>query len=136
MYLLDTNVISELRRARPHGAVLAWLASVRPAKLCLSVATLGEIQAGIERIRAQDAEKAMQIEAWADEAIQAFEVLPIDAVIIRAWARLKRGRPDDNFEDTILAVTAMVHGLTLVTRNLQDFAGLGVEVMNPFSFTG
>lgn len=134
MYLLDTNVISELRRARPHGAVTAWLASVRPAKLCLSVVTLGEIQMGIERTRAHDTAKAQEIEAWADRAITAFEILPIDAVIIRTWARLARGRPDDHFEDRILAVTAMVHGLTVVTRNVRDFAGLGVEVFDPFSF--
>lgn len=136
MYLLDTNVISELRRARPHGAVLAWLAAVRPAKLCLSVMTLGEIQTGIERTRLHDSEKAQAIEAWADEAIRAFEILPVDAPVIRAWARLMRGRPDDHFEDTILAVTAVAHGLTLVTRNVRDFAGLGVEVVNPFSFAG
>jgi predicted nucleic acid-binding protein len=134
MYLLDTNVVSELRRARPHGAVMAWLAAVRPAKLCLSVVTLGEIQMGIERARFHDAEKARAIEAWADQAINAFEILPIDAAIIREWARLRRGKPDDNFEDTILAVTAMAHGLTLVTRNLRDFVGLGVETIDPFMY--
>jgi predicted nucleic acid-binding protein len=136
MYLLDTNVVSELRRIKPHGAVTAWLASVRPAKLCLSVVTLGEIQMGIERARAHDVEKAREIEAWADRAIGAFEILPIDAAIIRAWARLRRGKPDDNFEDTILAVTAAMHGLVLVTRNVRDFAGLGAEVFDPFGFAG
>ena len=136
MYLLDTNVVSELRRVRPHGAVQAWQASVRPAKLCLSVMTLGEIQTGIERTRTHDPVKAQAIEAWADEAIKAIEILPVDARVIRAWARLMRGKPDDHFEDTILAVTAMVHGLTVVTRNVRDFTGAGVEVVNPFSFSG
>ena len=127
MYLLDTNVISELRRVQPHGAVLSWLASVRPAKLYLSVITLGEIQAGIERTRAHDAAKAHQIEAWTDTALDAFEILPIDAAIIRQWARLEHGRPDENFENTILAVTAMFHRLVLVTRNVKDFEGMAID---------
>jgi predicted nucleic acid-binding protein len=121
MYLLDTNVVSELRRPRPDGAVLAWLASVKPAKLCLSVVTLGEIQTGAERVRLQDPAKAQEIEAWADTALGAFEVLPIDAAIIRQWARLRRGRRDENFEDNILGVTAVLHRLVLVTRNVRDF---------------
>jgi predicted nucleic acid-binding protein len=136
MYLLDTNVVSELRRPRPDGAVLAWLASVKPAKLCLSVVTLGEIQTGAERVRLQDPAKAQEIEAWADTALGAFEVLPIDAAIIRQWARLRRGRRDENFEDNILGVTAVLHRLVLVTRNVRDFGDFDVEIVNPLQFSG
>jgi predicted nucleic acid-binding protein len=136
MYLLDTNVVSELRRPRPHGAVLAWLAAVKPAKLCLSVVTLGEIQTGAERVRLQNPAKAQEIEAWADTALRAFEILPIDAAIIRQWARLRRGRRDENFEDNILGITALLHRLVLVTRNVRDFGEFDVEIVNPFQFSG
>jgi len=134
VYLLDTNVISELRKPRPHGAVLAWLASVRPAKLCLSVVTLGEIQAGVERVRPTDPAKARELEAWADTALSAFEILPIDAAIIRQWARHKRGKRDENFEDNIIGITALLHRLVLVTRNTKDFQDFKIEVVNPFQF--
>jgi predicted nucleic acid-binding protein len=136
MYLLDTNVVSELRRPRPHGGVLSWLESVKPAKLCLSVVTLGEIQVGAERVRAQDPAKAQEIEAWADTALSAFEILPIDAAIIRQWARLRRGRRDDHFEDNILGVTAVLHRLVLVTRNVRDFGEFDIRIVDPFQFSG
>jgi len=132
MYLLDTNVVSELRRAKPHGAVLAWLESVRAARLCVSAITVGELQAGVERARGNDPDKARQIEEWLDAAVRAFEILAVDAEIIRLWARLKRGRKDDHFEDAVLAATAMVHGLTLVTRNVRDFAEFDLTIVNPF----
>jgi len=132
MYLLDTNVVSELRRAKPHGAVLAWLKSVRAARLCVSAITVGELQAGVERVRGNDPDKARQIEEWLDAAVRAFEILAVDAEIIRLWARLKRGRKDDHFEDAVLAATAMVHGLTLVTRNVRDFAEFDLTIVNPF----
>jgi predicted nucleic acid-binding protein len=132
MYLMDTNVVSELRRAKPHGAVLAWLESVRAARLCVSAITVGELQAGVERARGNDPDKARQIEEWLDAAVRAFEILAVDAEIIRLWARLKRGRKDDHFEDAVLAATAMVHGLTLVTRNVRDFAEFDLTIVNPF----
>jgi len=121
-----------LRRAKPHGAVLAWLESVRAARLCVSAITVGELQAGVERARGNDPDKARQIEEWLDAAVRAFEILAVDAEIIRLWARLKRGRKDDHFEDAVLAATAMVHGLTLVTRNVRDFAEFDLTIVNPF----
>jgi predicted nucleic acid-binding protein len=133
MYLLDTNIISELRRPRPHGAVTSWLDSIRPAKLCLSVVTIGEIQAGVERVRPNDPEKAGQIEAWLDHALTAFEILPIDAAIIRLWAKHTHGRPGKLYEDALIAATAITAGLTIATRNIKDFQDFGAKLVNPFS---
>jgi toxin FitB len=134
MYLLDTNVVSELRRARPHGAVLAWLDSVDDADLHLSAVTIGEIQAGIEITRQQDAAKAAAIEAWLEQVAGTFNVLPMDARTFRTWARMMHGRSDDLIEDAMIAATADVHNLTVVTRNVRDFEGMGVGVLDPFGF--
>jgi toxin FitB len=135
MYLLDTNVVSELRRTKPHGAVLTWLQSVDDADLHLSAVTIGEIQAGIENTRAQDASKAAEIEAWLEQVAGTFNVLAMDARAFQAWARLMHGRADDLIEDAMIAATAKVHGLAVVTRNVRDFEGLGVRVLNPFNAT-
>ena len=132
MYLLDTNVVSELRRPRPHGAVLAWLASVDDVQLHLSAVTLGEIQAGIEITREQDPLKAANLEAWVDLVAGAYNVLPMDGATFRVWARLMHRRSDTLYEDAMIAATAVVHKLTVVTRNVADFAHFEVEVLNPF----
>jgi predicted nucleic acid-binding protein len=133
MYLLDTNVISELRRPRPHGGGLAWLESVDEAVLHVSAVTLGEIQAGIELTREQDPGKAQSIEAWLELMSKAYNVLPMDATVFRAWARLMHRRSDTLYEDAMIAATAQVHGLTLVSRNVADFKALGMAVFNPFA---
>lgn len=133
MYLLDTNVVSELRRPRPHGAVLAWLQAVDDAQLFISAVTLGEIQAGIELTREQDTDKASEIEAWLDQVAAAYNVLPLDAAAFREWARLMHRRSDTLYEDTMIAATARVHGLTVVSRNVADFKALGMEALNPFT---
>jgi predicted nucleic acid-binding protein len=132
VYLLDTNVVSELRRPRPHGAVLGWLRSVPDADLHVSAVTLAEIQAGIELTRDQDPHKARAIEAWLDQLEQAWNVLPMDAAIFRLWARLMHRRSDTLYEDAMIAASARVHRLVVVTRNVADFADFGVEVLNPF----
>ena len=132
MYLLDTNVVSELRRPRPHHAVLRWIADVPADQLYLSAVTIGEIQAGIEITREQDIAKAKELEAWLDMVLTSYSVLPMDAAAFREWARLMHRMSDTLIEDAMIAATAKVHKLTVVTRNVRDFSQLGVELQNPF----
>ena len=132
MYLLDTNVVSELRKPKPHGAVVAWLTSIDAADLYLSVVTVGEIQAGIELTRDQDAKKAELIESWLERVTETYSVLPMDAATFRAWARLMHRRSDTLYEDAMIAATARMHNLTVVTHNVSDFAQFDVQVLNPF----
>jgi predicted nucleic acid-binding protein len=132
MYLLDTNVISELRRPRPHGAVLAWLESVPDADLHISAVSLGEIQAGIELTREQDKAKAREIEQWADLVSSTYNVLPMDAETFRIWARLMHRRSDTLYEDAMIAATARRHQLIVATRNIADFSHFDQELFNPF----
>lgn len=132
MYLLDTNVVSELRRPKPHGGVVAWVERVRDEHLHTSAVTLGELQAGVEITREQDSAKAEAIEAWIEQVEQTWNVLPMDGYIFRVWARLMHRRPDQLLEDAMIAATATVHNLVVVTRNVRDFEPLGVDTLNPF----
>ncbi len=134
MYLLDTNVISELRKVRPHGAVVAWLQSVDDASLHVATVTLGEIQAGIELTRDQDPARAAELEAWLDRVSESCNVLPMDGAAFRCWARLMHHQSDTLYEDAMIAAVAKVHGLTVVTRNVRDFAPFAVAVFNPFTY--
>ena len=132
MYLLDTNVVSELRKRKPHGAVVRWVQSVSDAELHISAVTIGEIQAGIELTREQDEPKAIELEQWLDLVSGSFNVVPMDATAFRTWARLMHRASDTLYEDAMIAATAKVHKLTVVTRNVTDFKPFGVKVLNPF----
>jgi toxin FitB len=132
MFLLDTNVVSELRKPKPHGAVLEWLRSVEDSKLYISAVTLGEIQAGIELTREQNPSKASEIEAWVDLVAGAYNVLPMNARAFRTWAKMMHRKSNTLYEDAMIAATAQVYDLKVVTRNVADFKALGIEVFNPF----
>ena len=132
MYLLDTNVVSELRRPRPHGAVVAWLQETADEDLHLSAVTLGELQAGVEITREQAPEKAAEIEAWIDQVAETWNVLPVDGRTFRTWAKLMHRRPDHLLADALIAATAIVHHLVVVTRNVRDFAVFEVGTLDPF----
>ncbi len=132
MYLLDTNVVSELRKNKPHGAVLAWLNATNESELFISAVTLGEIQRGIELTRDQNATKAEELSLWADRLAATADILPMDATAFRLCARLMHHQSDVLFEDAMIAATAVVHRLTVVTRNTRDFASFKVALLNPF----
>jgi predicted nucleic acid-binding protein len=131
-FLLDTNVVSELRKPKPHAGVVAWINGLRDDQLYLSATTMGELQAGVERTRRQDADKAREIEWWVDQLEDSYQVLPMDSKCFREWARLMEGKSYHLLEDVMIAATARVHGLTVATRNERDFAQLDVDIVNPF----
>lgn len=132
MYLLDTNVISELRRAKPHGGVLAWVGAARDAELHISAVSIGEIQSGIEITRVQRPAKAAEIEAWLEQLLTTQNILSMDAAAFRCWGRLMHRRSDTAMEDAMIAATAIVNDLVVVTRNVRDFKSFNVRLLNPF----
>ena len=131
-YLLDTNVISELRKMRPHGAVTAWISATEEARLFVSAVTLGELQVGIERIRPQDPTKARELDRWVDRVPAVYRVLPMDTVCFREWGRIMDKKPPELLQDAMIAATARVHRLIVATRNERDFKQLEVRTFNPF----
>ena len=133
-YLIDTNIISEVRKgARCDAHVAAWYASIADEDLYLSTLVLGEIRKGVERARLRDAGKAAALERWLREIEVAFagRVLGIDNAVSDQWGRMSAIRPIPVI-DGLLAATALINGLTLVTRNDRDVAGLGASVLNLF----
>ena len=133
-YLIDTNIISEVRKgARCDAHVSAWYASVADDELFLRTLVLGEIRMGVELVRPRDSAKAEALERWLREVEAAFNgrVLGIDNAVSDQWGRMSAVRPLPAI-DGLLAATALTNGLTLVTRNDRDVAGLGATVFNPF----
>ena len=135
-YLLDTNVVSELRKAKPHRAVVAWMKTLRPEQIFLSAVTVGELQAGVELTRKNDEAKAREIETWLGEVEASFATLPMDSACFREWARLMAGKSPSLIEDAMIAATARVHGLHVATRNERDLRQFQVPAFNPFQFAG
>lgn len=137
MYLLDTNVISELRKAgdnRADARVMAWLSGVDASACFISALTLMELEIGILRVQRRDARQGALLRLWLDTRVTpefSGRVLAVDAMVALRCARLHV--PDPRAErDALIAATAMVHGMTVVTRNLADFTATGVPVLNPW----
>jgi len=138
MFLLDTNVVSELRKAKAGKAdpkVTAWAGSVPTGSLFICVITILELELGVRRVEHQDAKQGAVLRTWMDgHVLPAFagRILPIDTPVALECARLHV--PDPRAErDALIAATALVHGMTLVTRDVSDFAPTGVAVLNPWS---
>jgi predicted nucleic acid-binding protein len=132
--LLDTNILSELRKPRPMPALLAWFDAQDADDLYVSVLTLGEIREGVDRLKARDTAKAHALERWLrDLSVHyADRLLPIDQDVADEWGRLRaRAMRPVPVIDSLLAATARVHNLTVVTRNEKDFRQLDVPVLNP-----
>ena len=132
MYLLDTNVISELRKPKPHGAVLAWIKTIPSSNLFVSAVSIGEIQAGIELTREQNQQKAIELETWLNQIIATNQVLPLDAIRFKIWAKIMHRQSDRVNEDAMIAATAIHLKLIIVTRNIKDFKYFNVKLLNPF----
>jgi toxin FitB len=134
-FLIDTNIISEVRKQqRCDPNVAEWFASIDDRDLYLSSLVLGEIRRGVEKCRVRDPGKASALESWLDQVRAAFDgrILAVDGAVADEWGRMSAVRPVPVI-DGLLAATAKVHGLTLVTRNITDVAGLGAAVMDPFA---
>lgn len=131
-FLLDTNVVSEIRRGRDRH-VRSWVEHVEDGDLHLSVLTIGEIRKGIELLRGRDPAQAEVFASWLDELHTRFSdrIVPIDARIAEEWGRLNAAAPP-NTVDSLIAATARIHRLTVVTRNTRDFEGCGVQLLDPW----
>jgi len=137
-YLIDTNVISEVRKGRRCDPnVASWFDSIDDSQLYLSVLVLGEIRKGVERVRKTDTSAAIALEKWLNAVTDAFgsRVLPVDLAVAEEWGRMSAQRPVPTV-DALLAATARVNRMTLATRNVADVAGLGADVIDPFRPTG
>lgn len=133
-YLVDTNVISEVRKGlRCHGSVAAWWSTVSTTEIFLSVLTIGETRKGIESVRRRDNRYASMLEGWLQQIISSFNgrILSVELDIVEEWGRLNASDPLPAV-DSLLAATAKVRGMTLVTRNIADIERTGVETFNPW----
>jgi toxin FitB len=136
MYLLDSNIVSEVRRPRPHGGVVAWMQSLPPDQMFLSAFTLREIQAGLEHQRAKNPELAQALENWMVRIESTFTVLAMDGPAFKRHAQLMHGKSQALYEDALIAATAIRNGLIVATRNVRDFKTLGAKTYNPFDYRG
>ena len=134
MYILDTNVISELRRQKPHGAVLAWFDAVKASEIFVPAVVFSELQAGLGLTRKHDAAKAREIEIWVNDIEETAACLQLTSSIARETARLLADVPNAEYEDASIAATALICRMTVVTRNIRDFRNFPVPLINPFEF--
>jgi predicted nucleic acid-binding protein len=136
MFLLDTVIISELRKPlrQRNPNLVKWIEAVSSQDLFVSVVTIGEIERGIERQRQLDPQFAASLAAWLDLVLRTYEgrILPVDIAVARRWGRLSHQIGNKGL-DLAIAATALEHGLTVVTRNVADFERIGVSVLDPFS---
>jgi toxin FitB len=132
MFLLDTNVISELRKPKPHGGVISWFSKQHSQALAIPSVVLYEIQAGAERTRLQDESKARDLDAWITRLPTQITVLPFGSEEAKTTARFLARRPLDLLPDAMIAATAATYGLIVVTRNVKDFNSFPIKLLNPF----
>ena len=132
MFLLDTTIVTELRKAKPHAGVAAWCDALRPDDISVPAIVIGEIALGIEGLRARDPRRAAELAQWLGGIDSSFAILPATGAIYRIWGQLMRKRPQHLSNDALIAATALHHGLTVATRNVDDFMSFGVMVANPF----
>ncbi len=135
-YLLDTNILFELRKQRPHGGVLAWFTTHESAGFATHVVALVELQMGVEKLRSHDPNRAAQFEYWIERLEAASTILPFDAAASRETARLLQKQPMSPMADAMIAAIAKVNGLTLATRNTRDFERFKLPLVNPFHYRG
>jgi predicted nucleic acid-binding protein len=137
VYLLDTNVVSELRRPKPHGAVLQWIGDIPAEAMFLSAVTIGEIQAGIEITREQDRAKADSLELWLGQVIATYRVLPMDAFAFQAWARLKHRKSDTLLEDAMIAALQAIrstHRKSVYVAAVRSIGGAAITHASFYRF--
>lgn len=134
-FLLDTNVISEIRKSSPNPNVRAWYRQQATAEAYVSTLALGEIRQGIERVRPRDTKQAEALDRWLDGLLTAYRdrILPVTTEVAQAWGRLNASNKPLPIIDGLMVATAVVHRLTFVTRNIADVARTGVPVINPFN---
>ncbi len=134
-FLLDTNVLSETRKARRNAGVSEWISDTPEHRLCLSAITVGEVARGISRLRARGEDRqARVLDSWLEDVIDAFadRIAPVTVEVAKEWGAQSAHQPVP-VPDALIAATAKVHGWTLVTRNVKDFEHTGVRVLNPFT---
>jgi predicted nucleic acid-binding protein len=136
MFILDTNVVSETRKPGRHKGVMAWIVSTPKSQQFIAAVSFWEFQRGIDATLRQDPAKAAELQAWMDGLLSTAQVIAMDGAMFVAFHRLRERSGHRNIEDLMIAATALVADMVVVTRNTRDFHGLGVRVLDPWTFAG